>query len=114
MLNLGKTQNWNVTKNTKDPDVATERLLKILKKILAKCEMKIGKKYKSRNEWITKALIRSCVYKEKLGELCQCQKMNTVLKSYYEKYCKILKKLLVKAKNEHDLKSVSNMNQKES
>ena len=98
--------NWSELSLINEPNLALNNLLSKIKICLRKAEYS-KKDYKKnilypRKNWITSAIIKSYVTKEKLYKLWKKDPNNTKKREDYRKFNLILKKIINKAKESFD------------
>ncbi len=100
---------WSHMLDIKDPEVFFKLLIENIKNIIDVSRSKVNKtknNNKPRSKWITKGIIKSCKTKETLYRLWNLDRNNVKLKSEYNAYCKILKRVITLAKNNYESKYV--------
>lgn len=102
---------WDNTTEVKDVDALTDNLVNNIKKIIEKSIFNkandLGNKnVKPRKAWITKGLSISCNKKQDLYNKLRRDPHNINLNNKYKNYCKHLKIILKKAKNNYDKKVI--------
>ena len=89
-----------------DPNIAVNNFIDRIKICLSEAEYtKKNKKtnnMKPRNDWITKAIMKSCSTKEKLYELWKRDPNNTRKREEYKEFTNILKNIINKIKESYD------------
>lgn len=92
-----------------DPNEAINKLIEGIQKCVEKSKFEIKRnKNKPRNEWITKAILKSCRKKEKLYKKLKKDPRNEILRNEYKNYIKVFKKVCKDAKIKHDKKLIEN------
>ena len=102
--------NWSELSLINEPNLALNNLVSKIKICLSKAEYS-KKDYKKdilypRKNWITSAIIKSCVTKEKLYKLLKKDPNNTKKRDNSRKFNLILKKFINKAKESFDKEQI--------
>lgn len=114
LTKLGQKVDLTHVLDIQDPNHAINTLIDEIHNLVIKATFKDKQKIKNkknipRKNWITSGIIISCNTKEALYNLWKLNKNNVNMKNEYNRYCKILNKVIKCAKNEYD-KNVINAN----
>jgi hypothetical protein len=106
LAEIGKNTNWTDIQYN-DPNTAIDQLIIKIKQCISKSEI-LNKSNKTipRKSWITKAIIKSCLTKERLYKQWKKDPNNTLKKDAYKNYAKILHKTINIARNSHEKKLI--------
>jgi hypothetical protein len=103
---------WNKLILLQDPDEAINILIQNMQRIINKSYRYPKKKQKKkdnqpRKDWITSGIVNSCKTKEFLYLCWAKDKSNTSLREEYNKYCKVLNRIIKAAKQNFEKNTVS-------
>lgn len=112
MQSICSSLNWDDSSISNDVNFLVDSLINKIKfvvnssQIISKIKIKIGKR--PRKSWITKGLINSCNYKNKLYTDWQNDLNNIDKKNRFKKYANKLKNLIRYTKNNYDKATIKN------
>lgn len=97
---------WSDIYKIDDPNIALNNLVEKIQSCI-KTATNLNNKHKNdkmkpRSKWITKAIMSSCIHKEKLYNIWKKDPTNTTKRDNYRKYLKILEKTIELAKEKHE------------
>ena len=106
---LARKQQWHSILSIQDPDIATNKLIELIKMITEKAQTK-KRKYNDNNmprkKWITEGIMNSCKTKEILYNMWKANPDDAVLEQNYKKYDKVHAKVIKNAKYSFEQKNV--------